>query len=1108
MSSSVRFSLSYKIAFEFERRIKLSTHWARLRPAPHTRAKVAAYTLAIDADPHFVNWVRDPFENYLARLDFHEPLKKMALNMELLLDLTPANPFDFLVEPDASNYPFNYPEQLAKELFPYLQLPKTGPRLGEWLELLNLEEAYTVDALTNINSQIHEAIKLVGEVKPGPVNLEQVLVHGTGTAWEIAWLLTLSLRRLGLAARFVSGLHLFQSTSPELPDSGSLHAWSEVYLPGAGWVGLDPGNGVFTAEGHVPLATAPDPLRALPLVGYFESCQYETHTSVDVKRLTPQTQDWPLSAEHWNDIGLVAQSVDNKLAEENIQSSSAPTLTFVASAYANEPEWSVDAMGHNKQIYAENLLVRLHRRLAPGGVFQYGQGEWFSGESLPRWRLHCMYRRDGQACWQIPKWLANSSDRGDSTPDDARLFLKLLARVLDIRSSFVVPAHEDLLHELWANRNYLNYSPELSELGDPMQRLQLADRLSTSKSTPTAYVLPLRWDPVSERWTSGIWQFRRKNLYLIPGTSAPGFRLPLDSLPRDRDAIAAPDPDRSHFDPREEILPSLHGELSARFSSIPPNPEEDELPHSADEVTHHAAPRTALCVDVRNGIVHIFIPPLTHLEHYLELIAAIETVASKREIQVILEGYEPPYDARLQRIIIEADPGVLKVTLPEARDWNEAKHIIDAAYEEAAALGLYGERYTTDGRRHPSGGGAELSVGGIDPTCSPFLQRPEILRSFISYWQNHPSLSYLFAGRMIGPSGNAPRVDLGRDDALYDLDMALKRIPNGMNAKPWEPDRILRHLLTDAKGDMRKAEIRVDQLYPPERSATRTGRITIRSFEMPPTQRQAALQWLLIRVLLAMFAKNPRRASLTRWEGALDDKFMLAEWLWLDFLEIIKDLHEAGIPMQAEWFQPYLELRFPMLGNVQIGDLKLELRNAHEAWPLLAEEVTANGMSRFIDTANQRIEIKLTGATPGRYAVLCNDKRVPLKESRQIGYYVAGVRYKASNPDSTLHPTIPITGALVFDVVDLWTNKVIGGCTYLPPQPAIYGPAGLPPALPFDASKGPEEWHQLLPPAIPTPPWFSTVGRFLPHGSGRSELKAPEVVGNSRLPNLLDLTFM
>ena len=1104
MNNNNRFAISFQTAIAFERRVRLSTHWARLRPAPHTRAAIAAYTLAIDAEPHFINWVRDPFENYLARLDFHEPLQRIALNMELVLDLTPVNPFDFLLENDFSHYPLTYSEQLHKELIPYLYLPVAGSQMDSWLSSLKPTSGYLLDTLSDLNQQVHESLKFEGVTSPGPVNIDTVLSRRTGSAWEIAWLLTLGLRHFGLAARFVSGLYLFQSSSDEIPDHGALHAWSEVFLPGAGWVGLDPANGILTTEGYIPLATAPDPLRALPLVGYFEACNYHEQQQVQVSRLTPHLSTQHVSDAQWHDMGVVARHVDKLLDRENIQAASAPSLSFVASAYANDPEWSIQAMGGSKRNYAENLLSRLSQRLAPGIVVQAGQGEWFSGEPLPRWRLYGLYRRDGVACWQDPRWLAANNERGDCSFDEASQFIKLLAKILAIDTRFVLPAYEDQLHQLWMSRGQMAYLPDSEELRNPILRQQLADRLSQSRDHPSAYVLPIRWDPVSQQWKSGCWQFRRQALYLVPGDSPPGFRLPLTSLPRNRDAVVEADPDRCQFEPRE-VLPSLHGELAARLSNIPKDQVFDPASAHADDEFTSAAPRTALCIDVRDGHIHIFLPPLTHLEYYLELVAAIETVAARLQTQVVLEGYEPPYDARVQRFILEPDAGVLKLTLPEAENWDRVSSQLNAAYEEAAALGLYAERYSADGRRMPSGGGAELTVGGTEPALSPFLKQPAILRSFITFWHNHPSLSYFFAGRMIGASGDAPRVDEGRDDALYDLDMALRRIPDGLSEQPWVPDRILRHLLTDTKGDMRRAEIRVDQLYPPERSATRLGRITIRSFEMAPSMRLAALQWLLTRSLLASFAIRPQAQALINWKGATHDRFLLPDWLWQDFQNVLQLINEIGIPLQAEWFSPYLELRFPALGNVQIGDLNLELRTAHENWPLLAEEFSGHGVSRFIDIANERVQVRLMGATPDRYAVVCNDKRVPLRECGQNGKYVGGVRYKTSNPLSTLHPTREPVRELVFDVVDTWTGKVIGGCTWLPPLPAIYGPVGLPPLMPYDASKGPIKSQPLVP-AIAIPPWQQSQGRFLSHGSGRTHLLAPLEATQRRYPNLLDLT--
>jgi uncharacterized protein (DUF2126 family) len=573
-----------------------------------------------------------------------------------------------------------------------------------------------------------------------------------------------------------------------------------------------------------------------------------------------------------------------------------------------------------------------------------------------------------------------------------------------------------------------------------------------------------------------------------------GYRLPLDGLIDDEAGVLEAQIERCPFEERGR-LPDFHAGARSRHDRGPTEPStRDDRP-----------PRTALCVEGRAGELFVFLPPVSHLEHYLELVAAVEVGAEALNLPVSLEGYEPPEDPRLRRFLLEPEAGVLRLDLPETSSWDELRSVVSAAYEEAWRLGLSTERVSADdGRRLPAGGGGRLTVGGVSPAESPFLTRPEILRSLIAYWQRHPCLSYLFAGRLIGPSGSAPRPDEGRDEILYELSIALEHLPSGTSDKPWLADRVLRHLLTDPAGNLKRAEIRIDQLYAPERASLRLGSILINAFESAPEARLAALQSLLVLGLIGRFGRHPDSGELRRWGPALHDQFMLPDVLWDDLRMVVADLAAARYPFQLDWFEPLFELRFPVLGSLPIGPLMLELRSAHEPWPLLAEEVTGGGVARFIDAANERLQVTLSGAHPGRYVLACNGHRVPLQGTPTHGEYVAGVRYKVSNPPSTMHPTVwPVQG-LVFDVIDTWTGRAIGGCTYLPPQPQIWGPIGTP--APPPPSGEPREGPRFLPVPFLSMQAMGKSGRFLPRGSGVGRMAAPPRVDDEQFPYLLDLT--
>lgn len=1098
-----RIALTHRFEHRFGQRSQLSTHWLRLRPAPHARG-IEAYSLDIQAEPHFLNWLRDPYENHLARLDLPEPVFRLGIEVEIIARLDDVNPFDFLVEPFAGNYPFEYPAQLRKELAPYLRIDRPGPRLIDWLAALDRNAAYIVDKLGGITRRVSDRIPSAGPSVPGWVDTEGLLRRGVGSPWETAWLLTLSLRGLGLAARFTSGYRVWLSSSPEFSDVVSAHAWSEIYLPGAGWIGLDPASGLFTAKGYIPLASAPDPLRTLPVSGYLEACDERRSEALSLRKLVPEPPAWPLRSTAWNDVGALGARLDAELAELDVKLRLGAGLSFVSARNAGALEWTTAALGPDKRQTGEMLLSALAARFAGGGLLHLGQGEWYSGEELPRWRLACFFRADGRPVWQDSDLSGWRRRQGMVVrTDDARIFAEALARALGIAAKFVIAAHEDGLHQLWASQLAVDFIPTSDDLRDPECRRHLAACLSARHGEPAGYVLPLRRDPVQQRWISGSWLFRRGGLFLIPGQSPIGFRLPIDSLPVGEAGVADSDPERCQTEPRE-ILPEVCGELSARFTTWMP---ADEAADEADsETDRRRPPRTALAVELRDGQLHAFLPPLTHLEHYLELVAAIRKAAVETGLPVLLEGYEPPDDHRLQRIVVEPEPGTLKLWLPEVETWQAHRDLIEAAYEEAAQLGLLAERILGDGRRLPPGGCAELVLGGQNPADSPFLRRPELLRSLIVCWQRHPSLSYLFAGRLVGPDGPAPRPDEGRDDALYELSIALDRIPAGEVAQPWIPDRLLRHLLADPAGNMKRAEIRMDLLYAPDRPSLRLGKSVLRSFETPPDPQLAALQSLLVTALVAAMWRHPRPVRPIDWGNALHDRFMLPRVLWGDLESVLEELSRAGFPLQPDWFRPILDLRFPVLGRTQIGDITLEVRAAHEPWPLLAEEsVVGAGMARFLDSSCERVQVRCQGLPASRYLLSCNGFRVPLHETGTHGEYVAGIRFKVWNPPSTLHPTIAPVHSLVIDLVDTWTGNIAGGCTYFPPRPGVWGAAGLPPMAP--AQDGPPRPDSRRLPPVHVPPW-STGGTFLTNGSGppNTPLATPPVeMVRPGLPYLLDL---
>ncbi len=999
-------ALNHKTEYRFDRSVALAPHTVRLRPAAHCRTPIRSYSLRIEPSEHFLNWQQDPFGNYLARLVFPQKANTLSVEVDVIAEMITINPFDFFVDEHAHYFPFEYDGQLTKELAPYLEIKDRGPKFDAWVKSIDRSRRETVYFLVDLNQRLQETIGYVVRMETGIQSCEETLTLTRGSCRDTAWLLVQTLRRLGLAARFVSG-YLVQLTAdvkaldgPSGPedDFTDLHAWAEVYIPGAGWIGLDPTSGMFAGEGHIPLACTPDPVSAAPITGTTSESEVEFYFHNRVKRIHEDPRvTKPYTDEQWAAIESLGHAVDAELSQQDVRLTMGGEPTFVSSDDMDGAEWNIATLGPTKKVLAEELLLRLKHQFAPGGMLHIGQSKWSPGEQLPRWALSCYWRKDGAPVWQDEALMGDERDEQGQGPEDAACFIATLATKLGVDPAHAQPAYEDVFYYLWKEaRLPANVNPLDSKLRDPIERARLARVFSQGLDHVVGYALPLRWvgltpsalGPDSKPrsgWDSGRWSLRDGNLFLIPGDSPMGYRLPLDALPDD--------------DPANLV-------------------------------------RSALCIEPREGRLYCFMPPLTHLEHWLELIAAIEATAAETDQRIIIEGDEPPRDARLQKLSMTPGPGVIEVNVHPASSWDDLVRDTQILYEEARQTRLGTEKFMLDGRHTGTGGGNHVTLGGPTPADSPLLRKPDLIQSLITYWQHHPSLSYLFSGTFIGPTSQAPRVDEARDDSLYELAIAFQQMPAGQVTQPWIVDRVLRNLLADVTGNTHRTEFCIDKLYSPDSASGRQGLVELRAFEMPPHARMSLSQMLLLRALVARFWKQPYTRAPIRWGTELHDRFLLPHFVRQDFEDVICDLQRAGYAFESGWFDPFFEFRFPHYGDlVTANGIRLELRGAIEPWHVLGEEVTAQGTARFVDSAVERMQIKVNGLTDTRHVVSCNGRRLPLRPTGRKGEYVAGVRFKAWSPPSGLHPMIPAQGPLIFDLVDLWNRASLGGCTYYVSHP-------------------------------------------------------------------------
>jgi uncharacterized protein (DUF2126 family)/transglutaminase-like putative cysteine protease len=1016
----VRLLIRHDSRYEYGESTALGPHLVRLRPAVHAKAKIESYALRISPEPQ-VRWQQDPSGNRVARATFPKEgeTDTLCISVELAVEVTPVNPFDFYVDDTCETVPFEYSPALRAELAPFLEPPAKGPLLDAFLESLP-RSGPTVSFIVSLNEAVKSRTSYVLREETGVWTPEQTLAEGRGSCRDSATLLVAALRSRGIAARFVSGYLVQLADEGMLPDAPKgvsndvvdLHAWAEAYVPGAGWIGLDATSGLLCGEGHIPLACAASSATAAPLDGTSSRAPVRTSFEMSVRKIGHDPRPTKPYEEHvWEEMLEVGDETDKRVAAHDLVLTMGAEPTFNArEGDLSAPEWNGAALGKSKWEAGLRMAAELRRKLAPGAAMLVRMGKHYPGEELPRWALELV--QHPQHPW--PDFTEEKP--AERTEKDAKRFAEAIAERLGV-SRGLTPAYEDPWRFVQDEASLpVDVDPLAMDLSAAPLRQQLALVLDRGLNEPSGYVIPLarRDQGGAERWVSERWKLRRGHVFLLRGTSPMGLRLPLASL---SEGEAIPDWIEEKIEPRDPRRPK----------------EKEEDPNAPGKPV-----RTALCVEAREGKLWAFLPPFEKTEHFFALLRELDAVRRETGLDVQLEGYPPPGgDPELFRMAVTPDPGVLEINLPPTRTARAHADICKTVFDAALASGLHAEKYMIDGRLAGSGGGHHLTLGGPTALESPFLKRPDLLASLLTFVQHHPSLSFAFSGLFVGPTSQAPRVDEARHDTLYELEIALEHAfslaheQGGEKAHPpWLADSLFRHLLVDVTGNTHRAEICIDKLYDPRSPHGRQGLVEMRAFEMPRHPRMMAAQMLLVRALVASFLDEPYQRPLVRFGQVLHDRYLLPYFLERDLGDVLEYLAARGLPLPKEGYQLFVDHRCPLVGTLNAGDVTVELRNAIEPWHVLGEEASGTGTARYVDSSLERIEVRARGLVEGRHRLLVNGISLPMHRTAFACEHVAGVRFRAWAPPHSLHPHIGVHHPVRIDVLDSWAKRSLGACAY------------------------------------------------------------------------------